>query len=1544
MDVNTFDEDITKQDQSKPNINDSDLEDITDEEEFYLSEEGADNDDDIIEIPESILSYVEVVRRRASALEHLILEDLENDDVSSIHASCSDDLLSQDAADFDGNVKLYEPDVISEEINKEMDTPPGGTNCPSESQVDWNIGNTDGVRSDEHLESERQFHLELKALERKMIEEDEMRTVELQAKREKQRNEEREQEEWKKRRQRDFEDELRRIEGTNEPLRIGMQTIDTETEEKRQKELLQQQELISSLQRQMEDERRALEAMLKEEKSRTEALRWGAAIKIQAGYRGLLARRGFRARLHCRREEERRREEDQRRREMEEERRRRREREEQELQRRRAEYERAKEVERLRLESEQKLEEEKRRKEEERSKREDEESRRREEDKIRKRDEEERRRREEEERRREEEQRRIRGEEERRKREEEEKKIREEEERRMEKEKIIEEENRKREDEKRKRQEEEKQRMEERRKKEAADKKRHKEEIRKKEQDDKRKEEERKIQPNLNHQTNKHQHTIRLIDDINLVESTSQKESTIHDSTPETADKGSPSHLYPNTTTIDPQQMTPDPVPASCNSGFMTLSEQTEQKRLAWMKDCIPWSKLSLQNKRKTQTPQRRRARRATAGDCLPPISPDVLLQHGAWGSLQEVTTVCVENLPGCSLSTLAHCPRLQSLTLRRCGLRALEGLGQCVELRYIDVQENVITSVDCENLVNLQVLHLSRNRLTSIHGLEGAVNLTVLELSYNLITRIGGLESLKKLQRLCIDHNQLISTSELRVVYTLLHLDCSSNHLSTVEGLDNCALLNTLNLRANNLTEPPLLKNQVLLRELHLEDNNISSMGGLTACWLPLLQLFSVAQNSITQLPLLSDFVSLEKLDLSHNCLSEVENVCESLKRCPFLLDVDLTGNPLQQEVDWRSSLLKAVPGLRDVDGHPPGSSPPPPTGVVLCSTLPEGSFLAFCQAQLQQVYTLEDAQRRELGEAVSPLSAVKVFSRHRDENLQLAEEHRYAHEYGDTTVDRRPSDKSDIQTVEIMDKAHESINRCISECFAGPGTKEPGRQELHKVSPLSPNKRNNQEVTPDKKVQLPRHRPSCSPRIGSSRTELSAALSYAKAQYPNATTSEEKPRAEPSKAPVPNPCNRDIKSMAAVVIQRHWRKHRRCRRIPLLHDEGGGGKRIGRRENGHGRGGGGRKFDAGITKNGQRCLDLGYAATVIQASWRGWSLRKRLASALAAARMDAEEDGSEEMHVDEFVFDETLLERDWTSLVLADSPPQSLPLPPQASHPKHHFPDPYPYQPRLPPDLQWKPKHAWLGAETPLEYTKRGVSHHSTSRKKSPASPSGLSGLSERSEKILEEWGFTDSHTALLMLKRAEKMKSKKQRRRKLLDSSVRLALFRNHSNQHVPIEAPEKHSPVKNDCFKPRGEELVEQEAGKVEQTRLKQERTYQWLHTQALDPDQLSESDHFLPQIDPDVLNGGRVQLVAAAGNRGGPDQASGLWANGASISPPPSKHSQGQNGSSVLSKKNVPSPNRAQSAPSKKERMSFRDNPVQRSGGWGGGKKRDRVQK
>lgn len=51
-----------------------------------------------------------------------------------------------------------------------------------------------------------------------------------------------------------------------------------------------------------------------------------------------------------------------------------------------------------------------------------------------------------------------------------------------------------------------------------------------------------------------------------------------------------------------------------------------------------------------------------------------------------QVTILVLEDLPGCSLSTLAQCTRLQSLTMRRCGLKVLEGISRLADLCYVDV------------------------------------------------------------------------------------------------------------------------------------------------------------------------------------------------------------------------------------------------------------------------------------------------------------------------------------------------------------------------------------------------------------------------------------------------------------------------------------------------------------------------------------------------------------------------------------------------------------------------------------------------------------------------------------------------------------------------------------------------------------------------------------------------------------------------------------------------------------------------------------------
>uniref|UniRef100_A0A668U0B3 Leucine-rich repeats and IQ motif containing 1 n=2 Tax=Oreochromis aureus TaxID=47969 RepID=A0A668U0B3_OREAU len=968
-----------------------------------------------------------------------------------------------------------------------------------------------------------------------------------------------------------------------------------------------------------------------------------------------------------------------------------------------------------------------------------------------------------------------------------------------------------------------------------------------------------------------------------------QSESTADPVSSETAKKNnlnkniSQIHVYKNSN----QQ---DPAKPGTSSYFLpaSLPEHTEQKRLLWMKECIPWSKLSCQNRRKQKGSARSRTgpRGVTEGSSLPPLCPHTLLQSTGWRSLQEVTSVTLEDLPGCSLFTLAQCTQLQSLTLRRCGLKSLEGINHLQELWYIDLQENDISFVDCENMNSLRVLQLAHNKLTSIHGLNGAENLDILDLSHNSITRIAGLESLRRLQRLSVNHNQLINTKGLRDVYTLLHLDCSHNHLANVEGLENSALLHTLDLRGNSLTEPPSLNNQVLLRELHLDDNSISSLHGLTACWLPLMQHLSAAQNGITQLPSMSNFVSLENLDLRYNCLSELQNVCENLEGCQFLREIHLTGNPLQQESGWRSTLQQSVPGLRVIDSHETDSFFLPPAVQQVSSA--SDCFLTVCQAQLRQTHNLQQHHSRELSRLAFPFNDVQSFCRHFSMTLKLAEDQRFAHEYGETTVPDEHWAASQTAPEKTLGSV---IGEELMDCR--------DIESSNKVPPVFPNRDImrcsywNFEETPATESHYD---------------------TFGLKQGPATFFSDEK-------ASVSSHQDLNLKNTAAVVIQQCWRKYKQI---------------CGNTEKGGKGGGDGGKPESRLCYINRSTAGKHYAATVIQAFWRGYTLRRRLTSALAAVTCPSvgEDDTFEEVDIDEFVFDEAALEEHFT-LMLS-----------QHSSPRHHLVSEQqlsmePPGPRLDPsqDILPLPKHAWMAGEH-VDSAAQRISADGSNRNTSPTSTSALSGLSERSEKILEEWGFTDSHTALLLLRRARKMKSKRQLQKKQRDPSVRLALFRNCNYQLGPAEAQNTTARYNRNYVKAGGAETGHQQAERTEQ--VKQDQTQQWLHTQATHGH--SDSDRFLPDINSSILSGGRVQLVANPAYTDCLNHTSGLWANSSLVGQGCKVNSYARRTSSSHARKEVPSPARVTSAPSKKERISFRDNPVQLSGGWGGGKKRDRVHK
>ncbi|PKU49681.1 leucine-rich repeat and iq domain-containing protein 1 [Limosa lapponica baueri] len=767
---------------------------------------------------------------------------------------------------------------------------------------------------------------------------------------------------------------------------------------------------------------------------------------------------------------------------------------------------------------------------------------------------------------------------------------------------------------------------------------------------------------------------------------------------------------------------------AECSSRLM-LPDDIEKKRINWINTCKPWSKIYEENQRKQATIKKRP--RKSSVSKMPPLSTQEIINSGPWSTLQQVTTLTLEDLPACSLSTLSECTNLQVLTLRRCGLAALEGLSSCKDLKYINVEENNIQIIDCENLENLCVLILNKNHLSSVCGLDGCVNLQNLELSYNRITRIGGLESLKNLQQLIVDHNQLISTKGLCEAPSLIHLDCSFNHLTQVEGIENCGLLQILKLQGNNLQELPRLENHVLLRELYLDDNSISAVRMLSLYWLPLLQTLLLSQNRLTELVPLNSFVSLEKLDIKNNCLADLKGVITWLSGCHKLRKLSLSGNPLLQERNWRPSLCMILPSLQFLDGEILNYQTLPTTERIKGSE--SRTFLELCQVQIEENALLKK-KAAELGIA-SSIDSAQGQCWYFNQLMKLSIKHRYAHEYGELNATDRDGPEA------LQNHLKQTSTGCLQEnnLFIMGATEN--KQVLLDSSERWITTDHIQATFINSSIPVHQKENKEDQRVKQKSTE--SCINYSEESKGNNNMSAQLTLQQ--SVIVESNMGRDLQHfendterkiiefimayqevesiyfsmrlhMAASVIQSHWRQYHARRKTYCTKTE-----------------------NHQVTEAWKQKHE---AATQIQTFWKGFLLRKKLASALAAVKSDEVEDDFEEINVDDFIFSET------------------------------------------------------ISVEIDLVFSIRSrngtMSQLSDWKEKKP-----FSFMSEKEEKISEEWGFKDISTAQLMLKRAHKMKPKKYSNKKL-DPAVRLALFKNNENKHLHLKPPRKTQPINAGYF--------------------------------------------------------------------------------------------------------------------------------------------------
>ncbi|XP_071809032.1 uncharacterized protein [Asterias amurensis] len=261
-----------------------------------------------------------------------------------------------------------------------------------------------------------------------------------------------------------------------------------------------------------------------------------------------------------------------------------------------------------------------------------------------------------------------------------------------------------------------------------------------------------------------------------------------------------------------------------------------------------------------------------------------------------------------------------------------------------------------------------------------------------------------------------------------------------------------------------------------------------------------------------------------------------------------------------------------------------------------------------------------------------------------------------------------------------------------------------------------------------------------------------------------------------------------------------------------------------------------------------LWMAASHIQALWRGYRVRKRLAVARQAARYNEEDDMLYD-EIDPMSWDlaQAKMDIEWLPSEMP-SIPRIHPLVPDT----HSVPKLAPEPPSA--------RQAWCASPDtrPTLVSKPPIPPIHT------LNDTPRSNKSHKQDQITQEWGFKDSTTAELMMKRAKKLtKGAKSHRKKTKDPLERYQIMKKGQESSRVVVPPKKRI-ERQEFFQARDHELRRITTEETQDKEHKHARTFEWVHTTAginIENGRQSNSEPNLPVMSPDVLQG-RVQLMGS----------------------------------------------------------------------------------
>lgn len=162
----------------------------------------------------------------------------------------------------------------------------------------------------------------------------------------------------------------------------------------------------------------------------------------------------------------------------------------------------------------------------------------------------------------------------------------------------------------------------------------------------------------------------------------------------------------------------------------------------------------------------------------------------------------------------------------------------------------------------------------------------------------------------------QIASISLTMPLYDLRVVNLANNGLTKLDGIQFIRNLVELNAENNQIHDITDVGHLVELRKLELGSNQISAVGHcLTG--LKSLTLLSIENNRLTSLSSFSELENLLELYVGENLVEDLKEI-RYLSNLKHLLVMDLWGNPLCRDKEFRLFCIFHIKELKVLDGYP--------------------------------------------------------------------------------------------------------------------------------------------------------------------------------------------------------------------------------------------------------------------------------------------------------------------------------------------------------------------------------------------------------------------------------------------------------------------------------------------------------------------------------------------------------------------------------------------------------------------------------------------------